>query len=89
MAFNEFKCKPYGDTSAARDPFALGTQAAFFAIISRSCEFHSQKAVTPSGVPAEYGAQSSGGAAVNLWVSLGWKPEMIAEIGQWASLEAF
>ena len=45
-------------------------------------------ALTQLGVPAEYGAHSTRGAGVNLWASLGLKPEMIAEIGQWASLEA-
>ena len=46
-------------------------------------------ALTQLGVPAEYGAHSTRGAGVNLWVSLGLKPDMIARIGQWASSEAF
>ena len=46
-------------------------------------------ALTQLGVPAKYGAHSTRGAGVNLWASLGLKPEMIAEIGQWASLQAF
>ena len=48
-----------------------------------------REALTQLGVPAEYGAHSTQGAGVNLWASCGLEPEMIAKIGQWASLEAF
>ena len=40
--------------------------------------------LTRLGVPAEYGAHSTCGAGVDLAASLDLKPEMIAEMGQWA-----